>query len=66
MLDWDTKRAGIELYMSLESKAALKVEEVVLNANDTSNNTEMWRVLNRAFLPIDHCESQYRQFVRRR
>ncbi len=41
MIDWDIKRAGIELYMSLEGKAALKVEEVVMNANGMSNLTEM-------------------------
>ncbi len=32
MLGWDTDRAGIELYMSLEGKAALKVEETIMNA----------------------------------
>ncbi len=63
MLDWDTKRAGIELYMNLEGKAALKVEEVVMNANGMSNLTEMWNALDRAFLPIDHCELKYRQFA---
>ncbi len=36
-LDLDTKRAGIELYMSLEGKAALKVEEVIMNVNGTSS-----------------------------
>ncbi len=30
MLGWDTNRTGVELYMSLESKAALKVEEVIM------------------------------------
>ncbi len=52
MLEFDTKRAGIELYMRLEGKAALKVEEVIMNANGTSNLTEMWRALDHAFLPI--------------
>ncbi len=66
MLDWDTKRAGIELYMSLEGKAALKVEEVVTIANGTSNVPEMWNALDRAFLTIDHRESKYRQFATRR
>ncbi len=66
MLDWETKRAGIEFYMSLEVKAALKVEEVVMNANGTSNLTEMWNALNRDFLPMDHCESKYGQFATRR
>ncbi len=66
MLDWDTKRAGIELYMNLEGKATLKVEEVVMNANGISNLTEMWNALDHAFLPIDHCESKYRQFAMRR
>ncbi len=42
MLGWDTNRAAIELYMSLEGKAALKVEEVIMNANGTSNIIEMW------------------------
>ncbi len=63
MLGWDTHRAGVELYMSLECKAALKVEEVVMNANGMSNITEMWDTLDRAFLHIDHCESKYRQFT---
>ncbi len=66
MLDWDTKRAGIELYMSLEGKAALKVEEVIMNANGTSNLTEIWNALDHAFLSIDHCESKYRQLAMRR
>ncbi len=66
MLGWDTHRAGIELYMSLEGKAAPKVEEVVMNAEGTSNITEMWNTLDHAFLPIDHCESKYRQFAMRR
>ncbi len=66
MLDWDTKKAGIELYMSLEGKAALKVEQVIMNANGTSNLTEMWNALSRAFLPVNHCESKYRQFAMRR
>ncbi len=52
--------------MSLEGKAALQVDEVIMNANGTSNLTEMWNALNHAFLPIDHCESKYRQFPRRR
>ncbi len=54
MLDWHNKIAGIELYMSLEGKAALKVEEVVMNANGTSNLTEMWNALDHSFLSIDH------------
>ncbi len=66
MLGWDTKTAGIELYMSLEGKAAMKVEEVIMNANGTSNVAEIWNVLDRAFLPIDHRESKYRQFAMRR
>ncbi len=66
MLGWDTHRVGIELYMSLEGKAALKVKEVVMNANGMSNVTEMWDALDRAFLPIDHRESKYRQFTTRR
>ncbi len=56
MLGWDTNRAGIELYMSLEGKAALKVEEVVMNANSTSDVAEMWNALDHAFLPINHRE----------
>ncbi len=66
MLGWSNDRAGIELYMSLEGKAALKVEEVVMNAKGTSNLAGMWDTLNRAFLPIDHRESRYRQFATRR
>ncbi len=65
MLGWDTNRAGIELYMSLEGKTVLKVEEVVMNANGTSNVTEMWEALNHTFLPIDHRESRYKQFTMR-
>ncbi len=57
MLGWNTHRAGLELYISLEGKASLKVEEVIMNANGTSNH---------AFLPIDHHESKYRQFAMRR
>ncbi len=56
MFSWDTARAGIKLYMSLEGKAALKVEEVIMNTKGTSNLTEMWNALDRAFLPIDHRE----------
>ncbi len=52
--------------MSLEGKATVKVEEVALNANGTSNITEMWNALDHAFLFIDHCESKYRQFAMRR
>ncbi len=39
MLGWDTQRAGIELYMNLEGKAALKVKEVV-------QNSEMWDAMD--------------------
>ncbi len=66
MLGWDTYRAGVEFCMSLEGKAALKVEEVVMNANDMSKVTEMWKALDHAFLPINHHESKYRQFTMRR
>ncbi len=65
MLGWDTPRAGVELYMSLEGKAALKVEEVVMSANGISNVTKMWDALDRAILPIDYRESKYRQFAMR-
>ncbi len=51
--------------MSLEGKAALKVEEVIMNANGMSNITEMWKALDCAFLPINHHESKYRQFAMR-
>ncbi len=60
MLGWDTHRAGIELYMSLEEKAALNVEEIVMNVNGTSNVTEMLDTLDNAFLPIDQSELKYR------
>ncbi len=63
MLGWDNRRAGVELYMNLEGKAALKVEEVIMNANGISNVTEMWVTLDPAFLSIDLCES--RQFSTR-
>ncbi len=52
--------------MSVEDKAALKVEEVVMNANGMSKVSKMWDTLYRAFLPIDHHESKYRQFSTRR
>ncbi len=65
MLGWSNDRAGIELYMSLEGKASLKVEEVVMNAKGTSNFAGMWDALDHAFLPIDHRESRYRQFATR-
>ncbi len=66
MLDWDTKRAGIELYLSLEGKHALKVDEVIMNSNGTSHITEMWNALDHAFLSIDHTELKYTQFAMRR
>ncbi len=66
MLGWDTNRAGIELYKSLKGKDVLKVEEVVINANGTSDLAEMWNALDHAFLPIDHGETKYRQFAMRR
>ncbi len=65
MLRRNTDRAGTELYMSLEGKAALKVEEVILNAKGMSVFTRMWDTLDRAFLPIDHRESRYKQFATR-
>ncbi len=37
-----------------------------MNANGTSNIAEMWNAHDRAFLPIDHHESKYRQFATRR
>ncbi len=49
-------KAGIELYMSFGGKAALKVEEVVINANSMSDISKMWNALDRAFLYIDHLE----------
>ncbi len=60
MLGWSNDRAGIELYMSLEGKAALKVEEVIMNAKGKSNFAGMWDALDLAFLPIDHRELRYR------
>ncbi len=63
MLGWDTRRAGVELYMNLEGKVALKVEEVIMNANGISNITEMWDALDCSFLPIDYRETKYRQFA---
>ncbi len=65
MLGWNTHRAGVELYMNLEGKAALKFEEVFMNANGMSNVTEMWDTLDHAFLLIDHRKSNYRQFSMR-
>ncbi len=60
MFGWDDRRTGIELYMGLEGKSALKVEEVVTKANSTSNITKLWDALDHAFLPIDHHELKYR------
>ncbi len=51
--------------MSLEGKAALKIEEVIENANSTWNITNIWEALDHAFLPIDHSESKYRRFATR-
>ncbi len=66
MLHWSNDRAGIELYMSFEGQAALKVEDVIMNSKGTSNLAGMWDGLDHAFLPIDHHESRYRQFATRR
>ncbi len=66
MLGWSNDTAGIELYMSLEGKAALKVEEVVMNAKGMSNLAGLWDALDHALLAIDHRESRYRQFATRR
>ncbi len=41
MLGWDYHRTAVELYMVLEGKAAMKVEEVVENADSTWNVTDM-------------------------
>ncbi len=66
MLRWSDNRAGIELYMSLEGKVALKVEEVIMNAKGMSDLAGMWDALDHAFLPIDHRETRYRQFAMKR
>ncbi len=50
--------------MSLEDKATLKVEKVIMNANRMSNLPKMWNALESACLPMDHCESKYRQFAK--
>ncbi len=65
MLFYDDNRAGVELYISLEDKAALKLEEVVESADGTWDITKMLDALNHAFLPIDHRESRYRHFTTR-
>ncbi len=52
--------------MTLEGKAALNVDKVIMNANGMSIVTEMWEALNCAFLPINYRESKYRQFATRR
>ncbi len=65
MLGWDDYRTAVELYMSLEGKGTLKVEEVVENADSTGNVSDMWEVLDCAFLPINHSESKYRRFATR-
>ncbi len=65
ILGWNDYRTAVELYMSLEGKAALKIEEVVLNDSSTGNVFHMWKALDRAFLPIDHGESKYRRFATR-
>ncbi len=48
MLGWDNYRTAVELYMSLEGTAALKVE-VVENADSTGNVSDMWEALDHAF-----------------
>ncbi len=55
----------IELYMSLEGQAALKVEEVVESSDGMMDVTKMWEALDRALLLIDYRESRYRQFSTR-
>ncbi len=65
MLGWKDYRTAVELYMSLEGKTALKVEEVVENADSTGNVFDMWEALDHPFLPIDHSESKYKQFATR-
>ncbi len=60
IIDVALDRDDIELYMNLEGKATLKVEEVAMNAEGTSDYTGMWDALDHAFLPIDHHESRYR------
>ncbi len=65
MLGWDDCRTAVELCMSLEGKAALKVEEVVVNADSTGNVSDIWEALDCTFLPIDHSESKYRRFASR-
>ncbi len=50
MLCWDDHRAGVELYISLEGKAALKIEEVLESADGTWDVTKMWDALDPAFL----------------
>ncbi len=51
--------------MSLEGKAAQKVEEIFLNAGSTGNVFDMCKALDHAFLPIDHSESKYKRFATR-
>ncbi len=63
MLGWDNHRTAVELYMSLEGKASLKVEEVVENADSTGNVSDMWEAPDHAFMPIDNSESKYRRFA---
>ncbi len=65
MLGCDDYRSAVELYMSLEGKAALKAKEVSENADSTGNVSDMWEALDRAFLPINHSESKYRRFATR-
>ncbi len=65
MLRCDDYRTAVKSYMSLEGKAALKVKEVVVNADSTGNVSDLWEALYHAFLPIDHSESKYRRFVAR-
>ncbi len=65
MLGWDDHRTAVELYMSLEGEAALKVEEVIENADSTGNVSNIWEALDNAFLPIDNSESKYRRFASR-
>ncbi len=65
MLGWEDHRTAVELYMNLEGKAALKVEEVIENADSTGNVSDMWEALDCAILPIDHSQLKYRRFATR-
>ncbi len=44
MLGWDNSITAVELYTSLVGKAAMKVKEVIENADSTGNVSDMGKL----------------------